>query len=384
MLSTPKFLAYMGAHGFGPYVRVPCSFLKPFINFVIDSGEADYIAANNEGEAIAIACGAYLAGRNPVVMFQNSGLGNTVNPLTSLNYVFRIPLLLIATWRGEPGIKDAPQHQLMGHITPELFDLMRIPHELFPEDDSQLEPKMEKALCSLQKKRLPYAFVMRKNVVTEYELSVCNGNSPSHSCDGLELPPEPLSEELMFRRDAVMRIADGLHKQAVLIATTGKTARELSAYRDRPTNFYVVGSMGCASSLALGVALHKKDRTVVALDGDGAALMRLEAMASIGYYRPANFLHVVLDNEAYESTGGQRTLSGGINFPSMAIACGYRTAGSVNTAEGVQKLLEASSSRPGPHLIHLRIRPGSDPDLPRPSLAPPDLAERFRRAICDE
>ncbi len=381
MLSTSRFLSYLTEHNFGPYVGVPCSFLKPFINYVIDSPELDYIAANNEGEAIAMASGAYLAGHKPVVMFQNSGLGNAVNPLTSLTYVFRLPLLLITTWRGEPGLSDAPQHELMGTITPPLLDLLSIERDLFPEDDIQIEPKMKRAMEHLETTKLPYAFIMRKGVVTKYDLRETQPNGDSR-LTGRILPPEPMPEELMLRREAVIAIADTVDEETVLVATTGKTARELAAYRDRASNFYVIGSMGCAASLALGVALYTPDRPVIVLDGDGAALMRLEAMVSIGHYRPTNLIHVILDNEVHESTGGQRTLSSGVHFPPLAAACGYRTAVSTTSGAGLQKYLTTAIRREGPHLIHLRIRPGSDPDLGRPSLPPPELAARFRQAIC--
>jgi phosphonopyruvate decarboxylase len=380
MLSTPQCLASLVENGLGPFTGVPCSFLKPFINYVIDNNASEYIAANNEGEAIAIASGAWLAGRHPVVMFQNSGLGNAVSPLTSLNYVFRIPLLLIVTWRGEPGHKDEPQHKLMGEITPSLLDCLRIPHETFPEQDDHLAPALDRALTTLDATRLPYALIMRKNAMSGYDLKP--GVLPSRSVPcGQALPPEAAGGTLMLRSEAVLTVADAVDPCSLLIATTGGTARELSILRDRPANFYVVGSMGCASSLALGVALNAPDRPVVVLDGDGAALMRLEAMVSVGRYQPGNYIHVVLDNQVYDSTGGQRTLSDGVSFSGLALSCGYRTAASTASAEGIERLLNAAAQAPGPHLIHVKIRPGSDPNLGRPSLPPPEMAARFRQEI---
>ena len=379
MLQAAEFLRSMHQHGFGPFLGVPCSFLKPLINSVIGAGGAGYIAANNEGEAVAIASGAWLAGRKPAVMLQNSGLGNAVSPLTSLNYVFRIPLLLIVTWRGEPGTRDEPQHELMGRITRPLLDCLGIPNELFPERQDELEPRLSKAAAALESTRLPYALVVRKDAFAGFELieqAACARPGP-----GRALPPEPATGALMLRSDAVARIADAVAPASLLVATTGGTARELCVARDRATNLYVVGSMGCASSVALGVALDAPSRPVVVLDGDGAALMRMEAMVTIGHCRPANFVHVVLDNEVYDSTGGQRTLSSGVDFPAVAIACGYRTAASAASGEGLERLLHAAQATAGPHLIHVRIRPGSDPHLARPTLAPPEVAARFRREI---
>jgi phosphonopyruvate decarboxylase len=381
MLATPKFLAYMAEQGFGPFIGVPCSFLKPFINYVIEHNGSEYIAANNEGEAVAIASGAWLAGRKPVVMFQNSGLGNAVSPLTSLNYVFHIPLLLITTWRGEPGTKDEPQHELMGRITCPLLDCLGIPHELFPEEDDQLEPRLSKAIGTLESTRLPYALVMRKGAVSGFSLKAGSGGGSVGIGSGRTPQSEPAAASLMLRSQAVERIADTADPSSLLIATTGGTARELCIARDRAANFYVVGSMGCASSLALGVAMQAPGRPVVVLDGDGAALMRLEAMVSVGHFKPSNFVHIVLDNEVYDSTGGQKTLSGSVDFPAVALACGYQTAASASSAEGLEGFLRRAQTAAGPHLIHVKIRPGSDPNLGRPSLSPPEMAARFRQEI---
>ena len=165
LVSSSKFIDLMTEKGFGPYIGVPCSFLKPLINYIIDREDVEYIAANNEGEAVAIASGAYLAGKRPVVMLQNSGLGNTINPLTSLNYVFKIPLLLIVTWRGEPGLKDEPQHELMGQITFDLLKVVRVKCDEFPTSDDEIEDKIADAINYMSQTSLPYAFIMRKDTV---------------------------------------------------------------------------------------------------------------------------------------------------------------------------------------------------------------------------
>jgi phosphonopyruvate decarboxylase len=371
----------MTANGLGPFIGVPCSYLKPLINYAIDHSRGEYVAASNEGEAVAIGAGAWLAGRNPVAMFQNSGSGNAVSPLTSLHYVFQIPLLLITTWRGEPGHTDEPQHRLMGEITPSLLDCLRIPHALFPEEPGQLAPRMAEAMRALDTSRLPYAFILRKGVMSKYELQSPDDGPGRRARRGRLLPSAPGTGSLMLRSEAVTAIADAVSHSSLLIATTGGTARELFALRDRATNLYIVGSMGCASSVALGVALYARERPVVVLDGDGAALMRLEAMVSIGRHRPANYIHVVLDNEVYDSTGGQRTLSDGVDFPGLALACGYQTAASAACAKGLVDCLDAAGATPGPHFIHVRIRPGSDPGLGRPTMTPPEVAARFRREI---
>jgi phosphonopyruvate decarboxylase len=386
MLSAARVMAYLAERGFGPYVGVPCSFLSPLINCIVEHNPQDYLTANNEGEAVAIASGAYLAGRRPVVILQNSGLGNAVNPLTSLNYVFRIPLLLIITWRGEPNTKDEPQHYLMGKGTRPLLDVMHISHDIFPEENDELESKMRPAILHMRTTGLSYALILRKGVLANYNLPEQKQNSFGSRTPGVEFHREPAIGQLVLRREAIKRVLDTIPAETVLVATTGKTARELAELEDRPTNFYVIGSMGCASSVALGIAMYRPERQVIILDGDGAALMRLEAMASLGHYRLPNLIHIVLDNDSYESTGGQRTLSSSIDFPQLAIACGYCTAGSASTLVALDQILGQALRTAGPHLLHFRIRTGSDPNLARPTIPPPQLAARFREAvggICD-
>ncbi len=238
--------------------------------------------------------------RGPVVMLQNSGLGNLVNPLASLNYIFRIPVLLIITLRGEPGRKDEPQHELMGQTTGALLDLLKVEHEWFPESDDDVDVRIGHAVSRMQETGLPYAFILRKDVVDEYSPRARRSSAARparHAAASVSAGRIPV------RSEASAIIAD-IASESLIVATTGKTGRELFEYRDRPNHFYMVGSMGCASSFALGVA-RESSESVVVLDGDGAALMRLEAMASIGHQAPSRFVHVVLDNESYESTGGR-------------------------------------------------------------------------------
>jgi len=218
-------------------VGVPCSFLKPLINYIIDHDAGNYVAANNEGEAIAIASGACLAGRHPIVIFQNSGLGNTINPLTSLNHVFQIPLLLIITWRGQPGTSDEPQHHLMGEVTRSVLDAIHIDNDLFPEDDAELRTKVDAAINHMRRTGLPYAFIMRKGALAGYQLADPEDSETPGRFAGRELIVEPRGDRLMLRSEAVKLIADSVGQEALLVATTGKTARELAEYRDRPNNF---------------------------------------------------------------------------------------------------------------------------------------------------
>ena len=376
-VSSRRFVDAMTARNFGPWLGVPCSFLRPFIDYVIDRDDLDYVASTNEGEALATAVGAHLAGRRPVVMLQNSGLGNLVNPLASLTYPFRVPVLLIITLRGEPGLRDEPQHELMGRTTRSLLDLLEVGNEWFPASDADIEPRIDHALARMGETGLPYAFVLRKNVVDGYDPRPRAGSAPRPR--GMLVEPAH-GGEMLSRRDAVALLADEAGDRTAIIATTGKTGRELFEFRDRPTHFYVVGSMGCASSVALGVARYR-DVPVMVLDGDGAALMRLEALAGIGSAAPPGLTHVILDNGTYDSTGGQATISGSVNFPEVAIACGYASACSVTGAAPMRTAVARARTSPGPHLIHVRVGTGAAADLGRPDVAPRDVAARFRAAL---
>lgn len=373
MITAQDFITEAGRAGFDFYTGVPCSFLTPLINGVLSTPSLAYVGATSEGEAVAIAAGAWLAGRQTVVMCQNSGLGNAVNPLTSLNTPFRIPTLFLTTWRGEPGIPDEPQHELMGQITQELIAVMRLEQAPFPNEAASLAPALSQAATRMQATGLPYAFVVRRDDVAETELN----QAPR------ELPPpgERVDHHAIGARPtraaALERVLAVAPEQAAIIATTGKCGRELFTLADRPQHLYQVGSMGGASGMGLGVALNSP-RPVVVLDGDGAALMKLGSLATIGAYAPDNLVHVILDNGVHDSTGGQATVSASVDFAAIALACGYRRAASCASLEGFEHALRRAFAQAGPTLIHLRIAPGSMAKLGRPTVKPPEVARRFR------
>jgi phosphonopyruvate decarboxylase len=376
MIPADAFLEPARRRGFGFYTGVPCSFLTPVINRVISDPKIAYVGATSEGEAVAIAAGAWLAGKGTVVMCQNSGLGNTVNPLTSLNYPFRIPTLLVVTWRGQPGLKDEPQHELMGQITSALLDTLRIGHEAFPKTEAEIAGALGRAERAMAETSLPFAFIMEKDTVRD---------------DGLDQPPPA-----PFRQGAIERLARGgtrprrfdvlerllalVPDNAAIIATTGKCGRELFTLADRKQHLYQVGSMGCASAMGLGVALHV-DRPVVVLDGDGAALMKMGAFATIGAYRPGKLTHVVLDNGVHDSTGGQATVSSTVDFAAIAAACGYPRSWSCDDLAGFETALKAALDGGGPGLIHMRIGAGSLDKLGRPTVKPHEVARRFQEFL---
>jgi phosphonopyruvate decarboxylase len=380
MIAAAEFIDAARARGIDFYTGVPCSFLTPLINGVIGGakgqGGLDYVGAASEGEAVAIASGAWLAGRRTVVMCQNSGLGNAVNPLTSLNVPFRIPTLLIVTWRGEPGLKDEPQHDLMGEITDGLLDVIRIEHAVFPNTADAIGPALAGALGAMAESSLPFAFVMPKGSVRDAGLAQesARPKPPGQRRDYLESGARP-------SRIAVLeRMLDAVPDSAGIVATTGKTGRELFTLADRPQHLYQVGSMGCASGMGLGVALNTK-RKIVVVDGDGAALMKLGTLATIGAYAPGNLVHLLLDNGVHDSTGGQATVSPHVDFAAVALACGYRQAASCDSLAGFEAALRDALAAEGPVFVHTRIVPGSLEKLGRPTIAPHEVARRFQRFL---
>lgn len=373
MLPASEFVNIARECGLDFYTGVPCSFLTPLINRVISDRSLQYVGATSEGEAIGIAAGAWLAGRLPVVMCQNSGLGNTVNPITSLNHTLRIPLLLVTTWRGQPGLYDEPQHEVMGPITPSLLETIRVPHQIFAGEPDGLSDQLETAVSYMDRKRLPYALLMQKDTIAPEPLS----SAPRETRPRARVQDLRTMTGRPSRFDVLSAVIATIPATAAVVATTGKCARELFTVGDRPQNLYAVGSMGCASAIGLGLSLHV-ERPVVVLDGDGAALMKMGNMATIGAHAPKHLVHIILDNGVHDSTGGQETVSATIDFAMIAAACGYASAARCDDLIGFGKALDSVLQQTGAHLIHVQITPGSIEKLGRPTVAPDVVAARFR------
>ena len=376
MIQADTLLSAAKARGFDFFTGVPCSFLTPIINRVISDRETSYVGAASEGEAVAIASGAWLAGKETVVMCQNSGLGNTINPLTSLNHPFRIPTLMFVTWRGQPGLGDEPQHELMGEITDVLIRDIGVGCSHLPDEEGDVGPALDAAQAAMMENDLPYAFIVAKGTVADADL------------DQADLVAPPMGEYLDLRKGGIRatryqtleRVVEIAPESAAMIATTGKCGRELFTIADRDQHLYQVGSMGCASAMGLGVALNV-DRPLVVLDGDGAALMKMGSFATVGAQAPKNFIHVILDNGVHDSTGGQATVSPIVDFARVALACGYRTGTVIDDLDGFDQAFAAAMAGEGPHLVHARIAPGSLSQLGRPTVKPPEVARRFKRFL---
>jgi phosphonopyruvate decarboxylase len=373
MICAEAFIEEATHAGFDFYTGVPCSYLTPLINGVLSNTSLAYVGAASEGEAVAIASGAWLAGRRTVVMCQNSGLGNAVNPLTSLNAPFRIPTLLVTTWRGRPGEPDEPQHLVMGQITHDLLSLMGLEHRPFPNTPGRIAPTLAEAVAAMESGGLPFAFVMAKGDVAETALNQPPRTAPAPG----QLAVFTTGGHRPTRAQALERFLAQADLQTAVIATTGKCGRELFTLSDRDQHLYQVGSMGGAIGMGLGVALNSR-KAVVVLDGDGAALMKLGTLATVGAYSPDNLTHILLDNGVHDSTGGQATVSGSVDFARIALACGYAYAAQCDSLGGFEQAIRQAGAAAGPAFVHLRIAPGSMDNLGRPTVTPFEVGRRFK------
>ncbi|MGM0381773.1 MAG: phosphonopyruvate decarboxylase [bacterium] len=378
MIRAEEFVEALVERGYGQVSGVPCSILTPLINCILEEERLDYVAAASEGEAVGLNAGASLAGKNTVSLCQNSGLGNMVNPLTSINRPFQIPTLMIVSWRGEPGTADAAQHEFMGQITPGLLEKLEIPWRRFPAKKSEIGPALAEAESYFQEKNLPFALVLSRGQIEDRDIQ--NQFSPV-AVPGEIYRGEVKSEKRIKRRQAISRVLANLENREVVIGSTGKIGRELYKLEDRQRNLYVVGGLGTASAIGCGLARKRPDLPVVVLDGDGSVLMKMGNLATIGGYGPENFLHVVLDNRCHDSTGGQKTTSGTVDFAAVARACNYRKTYSVVGEEEFGRIFGRALAEGGPQLIEMKIEPGAAPNLPRPDFSPEENKTRLQKAI---
>ena len=378
MIKAEQFFLCTRNLGYSFVSGVPCSYLTPIINYAINHRDLTYVSAANEGDAVAMATGSILGGQRAMAMMQNSGLGNAVNPITSLLVTFRIPLLLIITLRGDPELQDEPQHELMGEITGSLLDIMKVKWDYFPEDPGELEGALNRAEKYMSTAQLPFAFVMRKDSVAPETLIEKENSNLRYKPQVLEVKLSALDDKKsVSRSDTLKRITEHTRTEnCVIIATTGFTGRELYSVADRPNQIYMVGSMGCASSLALGMAITRPDLHIVIIDGDGAALMRMGNFATIGAYAPRNLTHILLDNGVHDSTGGQSSTAPGLSFAHIAAECGYALSIKGHSLKVVDELFRGCENI-GPCFAQLIIRPGSPKNLPRPNLKPFEVKERL-------
>ena len=389
MINPDFFYKLLIEHGTDFFTGVPDSLLKSFCAYVTglssqdNAAEKKHIIAVNEGAAVALASGYHLAtGKTALVYMQNSGIGNAVNPLLSLadGDVYSVPMILLIGWRGEPsepgsGAKDEPQHLKQGKVTCSLLEAMGIPYLILSNSEDEAREQLEECYAYIKKNNAPFALVVQKDTFAAYTLR------SDISAD--------LSE--MSREEAIAEIVKTSSDDEAFISTTGMASRELYELREKfkmghDRDFLTVGSMGHASSLSLALALQKPEIPVTCIDGDGAALMHMGSMASIGTCKPANLRHIVLNNGAHDSVGGQPTIARSIDLSGIARCSGYLKVFSVKTPEELRHVLNETSSAGknrtiGPLFIEIMIRKGNRNDLGRPRSGPQENKEAFMQFI---
>jgi phosphonopyruvate decarboxylase len=372
MIKNSHIFNILKDNGVSFFTGVPDSLLKYLCAYITDNTtDKEHIIAANEGGAVSLAAGYHLAtGKIPLVYLQNSGLGNTVNPLLSLadKKIYSIPMVLLIGWRGKPGTKDEPQHIKQGRIQNDLLRVLDIPFLVIGPDIDDLTDPVNQIIKTAKDNSSPVAIVVQPNTFEEYKLRACFEDKYQ-----------------LTREEAIETILESVSLKDIVISTTGKTSREVYEYRERKkqgyqNDFLTVGSMGHASQIALGVTLNTKKR-VICLDGDGAILMHMGALAIIGTKKPKNFIHIVLNNGSHDSVGGQPTAGFSISLTKIAEGCGYSFVESISNKDDLQDALKRAFEKKGPLMIEVLIKKGARPDLGRPKTTPVQNKEALMKLL---
>ncbi|MFC2002701.1 phosphonopyruvate decarboxylase [Chloroflexota bacterium] len=369
MLSPKLFFELLLEREIEFFVGVPDSILKSFCAYITDhTQKGNHIICANEGAAVGLAVGYHLATKKVALVYmQNSGLGNAANPLLSLadREVYSVPVLMMIGWRGEPGYKDEPQHIKQGRVMLAMIEAMEVPYKIITGDSEAANNAVQEAIIYMKENSAPFALIVRAGAFDSYTMK---------DMGKLSIP--------LPREDAIKLIVNSLGDEDIVISTTGTSSRELFEYREalnqgHGRDFLTVGSMGHASQIALGVARQKQYRKVVCLDGDGAAIMHMGSMAINGIQKCANFMHIILNNGAHDSVGGQPTVGFDIDFKEVARAVGYRTILAAETTEEVVQAMHVLKKSKGPSFLEIRVNKGYRKDLGRPTIAPVENKKAF-------
>jgi len=365
MIRPEFFIETLGSYGIDFFAGVPDSLLKNICAYIADNIDVKHnIIAANEGTAVGLAAGYHLAtGKAGVVYMQNSGEGNIINPLASLTdkEVYNIPVLLLIGWRGRPGVHDEPQHVKQGKVTTGLLNTMGINYDVLSKDEDKAAKQIAKTVGALKQNEV-YALIIEKDTFVDYKLQSVEVNDLT-----------------MTREEAIQTVAAALGEKDAIVSTTGMISRELFEARagwgqGHERDFLTVGSMGYASQIALGISIEKEDRTIWCFDGDGATIMHMGSMAIVASKAPKNYVHVVFNNGAHDSVGGQPTVGLNIDIPAVAKAVGYAEAFSVDNKEDLQNTLSTLNSQlstlAGPVLLEVKVKKGNRKDLGRPTTTP--------------
>ncbi len=373
MIRPEFFVNKLKEHGIDFYAGVPDSLLKNICAYITDNLPAEQnIIAANEGGAMGIAAGYHLAtGKVPVVYMQNSGEGNIINPLASLTDkdVYNIPVLLVIGWRGRPGVKDEPQHVKQGKVTTGLLNVMGISYAILPKDEIEAAKQIKIAVDHMKATNECFALIIEKDTFDSYKLQNIEVNDLT-----------------MTREEAIQKVALNIEDNACIVSTTGMISRELFEARtawsqSHERDFLTVGSMGHASQIALGIALQKPDRKIYCFDGDGASLMHMGNMAITASMNCKNYMHVVFNNGAHDSVGGQPTIGLKIDLCGVAKAVGYKATYSVETIEQLEAILPKVKNAEGPVLLQICVKKGNRKDLGRPTTTPVQNKEALMKFL---
>lgn len=361
MIRPEFFIETLREKGIDCFAGVPDSLLKNICAYITDHFDSTHnIIAANEGAAVGLAAGHYLATGQPACVYmQNSGEGNIINPLASLTdqEVYNIPVLLLIGWRGRPGVHDEPQHVKQGKVTTGLLNVMGVNYEVLSKEEDKAAKQIDKAAKALANKEV-FALVIEKDTFEDYKLQNVEKN-----------------DFMMSREEAIQTVAAALGEKDCIVSTTGMISRELFEYRaavnqGHERDFLTVGSMGHASQIALGIALAQPERRVWCFDGDGAAIMHMGSMAIVANKAPKNYVHVVFNNGAHDSVGGQPTVGLKIDLPVVAKAVGYKATYSVDSKDALNVILSEAKNIDGPVLVEIKVKKGNRKDLGRPTSTP--------------
>jgi phosphonopyruvate decarboxylase len=382
MISGSALCALLERHGIDLAAGVPCSLVEDLIAVLERHPHLPYVTAVREDAALGVAAGAWLAGRRPAVIMQNSGLGTALNALASLSCMYGLPALLLVTWRGYQG-KDAPEHILMGDITPRLLELLGIAYRVLGADSAGADVAW--AAREMDIGGAPVALLVPPGVVEMGRVHTSAAATSTPTAPARVAAPAPAPAFTALPRPRLSRLAalqaavKALDREAVVHAN-GYICRESASIVDRPENFYMIGSMGLAAAIGLGVALARPSPPTVVFDGDGNLLMGLGVLGMVGALRPRGFVHCVFDNEVYGSTGNQVSPSRALRLDRIAAAAGYRTSVAVTERSEIDGALRAALRSDGPHFILVKVT-AEEAEVPRITHSPAEIRDRFRAAL---
>ncbi len=370
MINVKDFVEYLNLLGIDFFCGVPDSQLSPFCDYIEEN--CNNTIAANEGNAVGIASGYHLStSKVPLVYLQNSGLGNTVNPICSLTHekVYSIPIVYIIGWRGQPGVHDEPQHAKQGEITLDLLEILDIDYIVINKetDLEDIKDIFENDFLEKLKLGASVAIVVSKSSFEDYKIEKSNENALS-------------------REEAIQKVVDCLSEEDIIVSTTGKTSRELFEYREtknqgHENDFLTVGSMGHSSSIALGIALNNKERKIICFDGDGSVLMHMGAISTIGSKNPENFYHIMFNNSAHESVGGLPTVMSDICISNVFSACKYNNVYNASNIDELNEVLPKFLNDKGPVFLNINVSIESRKDLGRPTTSPIENKNSFMKKL---